>query len=294
MSSKLRSAKNQDSAKAKASSTTTHHATTAMASDQHPNSELPEDLQKLRTTLVTDLKSTLSVLIKEALDTALAPISSALDNVKQTTDSHSQRIQSLEDHLSEYSDRIVALERTVSDLQGDNKKLLAKASDLEDRSRKCNLKVVGICETLEGDDPVGFMSAFFKEVLGDDFFPTPPVLDRAHRLGTIAKPTLEQPHPRPRVFIVCFHYYHDKDRVARRRGDQLYFRGEKVFIFQDHSASTAKKRAAFNDIKDKLHKKKITYGIQMPAVRFWILHDGKREYFDSSDKADAFYNEHFA
>ena len=290
MSARLRSAKNQD--KAKVSTTASHAITLAeMTSGQrYPDSDLPEDLEKLRATLVTDLRSTLSVLIKETLDAALAPISSSLDNVKKTADSHNQRIQVLEDHLSEYSDRIVSLEKSVIGLLEDNQKLLAKSEDLERRSRKSNMRVVGIGENMERDDPIGFMSAFFKEVLGDDFSPTPLVLDRAHRIGTIAKPTEQQPRPRPRVFIVCFHYYQDKERVARRRGDQLYYRGQKVFIFQDHSASMAKKRAAFNDVKAKLHTKKINFGIQMPAARLWIMHEEKRVYFDSSDTAEAFYN----
>lgn len=101
-------------------------------------------------------------------------------------------------------------------------RLLAKPEYLQNHSRRSNLRVVGIPENTEAQDPVAFMSAFFAEVLGSDFFPTPPVLDRAHRIGPT---TTEDARNWARV-IVCFLYH--KERVARRRGDQLYFRGTTV------------------------------------------------------------------
>ncbi|KAJ3583515.1 hypothetical protein NHX12_017134 [Muraenolepis orangiensis] len=108
----------------------------------------------------------------------------------------------------------------------------------------------------KAQDTVSFMSGFFAEVLGD-FFPTPPVLDRAHRMGPASA---DKERHRPRVFMVCFHYHRDKQRVARETGGNnfIYFRGHKVFIFQDHSANTAHKRSAFNTVKAKLHKRKVT------------------------------------
>lgn len=261
--------------------------------DEHLDSsaELPADLERLRSTLITDLGATLSILIKDALNTALGPISASLENIRKTTDSHGQRIQDLEHNLSDYSDRIVELERCTKTLKDDNMRLLAKTEDLENRSRRSNLRVVGIPEKMEGRDPVAFMSAFFAEVLGSEFFPTPPILDRAHRIG----PTpAEGGSNRARVVIVRFHYYRDKERVARRRGDQLSFRGHRVFIFQDHSASAARKKAAFNGVKAKLHDKKVEFGIQMPAARLWITHNGERVFFDSPEKAQAFYDHHFS
>lgn len=263
----------------------------AMLDEHLDPSRLPADLEKLRCTLVSDLGTTLSTLIKEALDTALGPISASLENIRKTTDSHGQRIQDLERHLSEYSDRIVELEECTKTLRADNVRLLAKTEDLENRSRRSNMRIIGIPEKLEGGDPVAFMSAFFAEVLGADYFPDgAPIIDRAHRLGS----TPASERSRPRVFIVRFHYYRDKERVAGRRGDQLYFRGHKVFIFQDHSASTAQRRASFNAVKAQLYEKKVKFGIRMPAARLWIQHDGSRHFFDSPEEAQTFYNQHFA
>lgn len=49
--------------------------------------------------------------------------------------------------------------------------------NLKNRSRCCNLKVINVVEKSEGTDVVKFMSNFFANVLGDDMFPTPLVLD---------------------------------------------------------------------------------------------------------------------
>ncbi|KAJ3594149.1 hypothetical protein NHX12_006481 [Muraenolepis orangiensis] len=182
--------------------------------------------------------------------------------------------------LYDYSNTTITIE--------DNTRLLYKVEDLENRSRRSNLRIVGIPKKTEAQDPVSFMLSFFAEILGSDFFPTPPVLDRANRIGPASA---DKERNWPRVFIVCFHYHRDKGQVARRRGEQLYFRGNKVI--QDHSANTARKRSAFNAVKGKLHEKKVKFGIQMPALRLWVVHDGTRVFFDSPEQAQTFYDRHF-
>jgi hypothetical protein len=57
------------------------------------------------------------------------------------------------------------------------------------------------------------MSTFFADALGPGVFQSPPLLDRAHRIG----PKPSNPNSeglKPRV-IVRFHYYQDKERAWR-------------------------------------------------------------------------------
>lgn len=55
------------------------------------------------------------------------------------------------------------------------------------------------------------------EVFGKDFFPIPPLLDRAHRLGL--PQTSENGRARP--FIMLFHHFSDKEkRAAALPGEQ--------------------------------------------------------------------------
>ena len=62
-----------------------------------------------------------------------------------------------------------------------NAKLKAKLTDLEGRSRRCNVRLIGVPEAVEGSWPTSFFSNFLVDVLGKDVLPSPPELDRAHR-----------------------------------------------------------------------------------------------------------------
>lgn len=193
---------------------------------------LPEDLEKLRSILLSDMTQTVHSVIKDELETALSPVNTTLEQVKAYYESHEERIRGVENNLSEYSDRLVSAESAIAALQDENSSLKKKLDDLENRSRRSNLRVVGIPENLEGSDPVKFMTEFFLEVLGAEFFSGPLLLSRAHRVG--AKPTDGQ-RSRPRVFLVCFHYFQDKHRVNRQR-QELTFRGNGVFFHNEETS----------------------------------------------------------
>ncbi|KAJ7995644.1 hypothetical protein DPEC_G00246720 [Dallia pectoralis] len=225
--------------------------------------DLQASLQSLRSGLVaeltsvleTQLNSAIEAAVTPAVEAALAPLSSMLDGIRSTAEEQGRRMDAFEHDMCDYSDRIVALEETVARLSSENQQLKDKNDDLESRSRRCNLRIVGIPEKMERGDPVGFMTGFFTEVLGTTLVPAPLKLDRAHRIG--APPTPDGVNPKPRVFIVRFHNFQDKERVLRRQSrDQLIFRGIKVFIFPDLTSSIAKKRALFLGIKRRLSEKK--------------------------------------
>ena len=114
---------------------------------------LPPDLDKLRAVLLSDLTTTLTTAMKMVVDEALRPISAALDAVKSTTDSLNLKITDMETALSDHSDRITALEETCTRLQSEITQLMAKTQDLELRSRRNNLRVIGIPEKTRGSRP---------------------------------------------------------------------------------------------------------------------------------------------
>ncbi|KAJ7999903.1 hypothetical protein DPEC_G00199240 [Dallia pectoralis] len=165
---------------------------------------------KLSDLIAGQLQSAIEAILKPAIEAALGPITSVLDGIGVSVEAQGRQISDLEQGLSDYSDRAVALELAVTRLTSECAQMADKIDDLESRSHRCNLRVVGIPERLEGADPVAFMSGFFPEVLGDSFAPSPMKLDRAHHLG---------PHPTPgsaaksgpRVMIVKFHNFRDNE-----------------------------------------------------------------------------------
>ncbi|TNN40476.1 hypothetical protein EYF80_049354 [Liparis tanakae] len=158
---------------------------------------LPADLEKLRTMLLSDLKST--------IQKALAPLADLINKLREPR-------------------RIMAGVLPVS------KKTL---DDLENRSRRCNLRVTNLAEKIEGTDPVKFMSGFFAETLGSDLFPTPPTLDTGSGLGSGS-------NSKPRTMMVTFHYFQDKDRALRLSRDKLNYRGGRVVFYPGYSAAVTR------------------------------------------------------
>src|SRR4029434_4554729 len=98
MSSKANRRNNKATEKDQASTRSENMATASM-----PDA-LPEDLEKLRSILLTDMTQAVHSALKNELETALTPVNSTLEQVKSYYESHDERIRGVEDHLSEYSD----------------------------------------------------------------------------------------------------------------------------------------------------------------------------------------------
>lgn len=282
--------RNKNTTTALPATTNSDHASASASASGASTVKLPVDLDNLRTALMSDLTSA----ITNQLNAALAPIAAAIEGFSTRIDSQDRRIVDVEQHLSSYSDRVVSLERAVEQLSAANKQLTDKMEDLESRSRRCNLRVIGIPEGAEGADPVAYMSKFFADVLGADVFQSPPLLDRAHRIGP--KP----PNPnaeglKPRVVIVRFHYYQDKERAWRWgivNKKQLTHAGRKVYIFPDFNASVAKKRAAFTDVRRRLKERDVQFSLRFPA-QLRIDHGNEKLSFNSPRDAQSWIDSKF-
>ncbi len=254
--------------------------------------KLPLELENLRVTLISELSSTIAEQVKAAIDSALAPVVASFESFKSSIESQGRHIDELDQHLYDYSDRIVALEQTVLKLTSSNKQLTDKVEDLESRSRRCNLRVISIPERAEGSDPVTFMSQFFQDVLGSEIFPTPSLLDRAHRIGPAS--SADRENQRPRVMIERFHYYGDKEKVLQHgNGNQLFYQSRKVFIFPDLSSSVAKRRAAFSAVRNNLREKNVRFSLKFPT-RLVIDLDDEKFQFNCPKEAQRWFNERYS
>ncbi|KAK7940611.1 hypothetical protein WMY93_003937 [Mugilogobius chulae] len=103
------------------------------------------------------------------------------------------------ERTGELDTRMVTMEANYKELSNRYEKLLRKTDDMENRTRRCNLR---IWEYLRLEQVLGG---------GPNGLEKPPVLDRAHR----ALGPLPPEGGRPRPFIVCAHYYQEKERIQR-------------------------------------------------------------------------------
>ena len=113
---------------------------------------------------------------------------------------------------------------------------------MEGRMRRCNIRIIGVPETPDCSTTT-FVSKLLPEVLQLD---KEPLIDCSHwSLG------LKKTDGKPRAIIAKLHYYQDCVQIlqrARNRGP-LCFNGEPITIFPDYTATVAKARAAFTELR---------------------------------------------
>ncbi|KAE8277142.1 hypothetical protein D5F01_LYC25047 [Larimichthys crocea] len=170
-------------------------------------------LETLIIELIKSRKSTTAELTA-FLNTALAPINSALESITTTMAKHTSTSSEMETALSTHSDNIVSLEP-------------------------------GLPEDIEGSNPRQFMADLFKEVAAEALLNSTPELDRAHRSL--------RPKPRQGScpVIVHFHRFIHKERVLlwAKEHRNMTYRGHNIKFYEDFSPAVAKRRAAFNQVK---------------------------------------------
>lgn len=250
------------------------HAAVATSCDanQFNMGTLTQLLEKHKVELASEFKISISVL------------EAKIDLVQTTVSGHGERITSLEANAGSVDSRLLSLEATYAELITVSEKLKAKTADLEARSRRNNLRIIGLPESIEGPRPTDFFSALLAQLLGEDVLPTPPVLDRAHR-SLAPKPKQGE---RPRPVIVRFHDFQTKERVlreARKRRSALLYLGKPVAIFEDFIPEVMAQRAAYREVMAALYKRGLKPSLRYPAKLYITASNGEKILLSSVDKA---------
>ncbi|RXN33954.1 E3 ubiquitin- ligase SMURF2-like protein [Labeo rohita] len=142
---------------------------------------------------------------------SIKPLQASLDTLRETVGSFQHRLASTEILVGENFERLVAVEATSKSLKAQNSSLLDQIDDLENRSRRANLRIINIPEGGEdGKDPIGFVSGLMKDSM-ESVFNSPPELECVHR-ALRPRPGAGQP---PRPFIVCFYRYQEKEKALQ-------------------------------------------------------------------------------
>ncbi|CAH2248957.1 Hypothetical predicted protein [Pelobates cultripes] len=211
------------------------------------------DLQSLTTTLTASLTSAVTALRTdmEAQDSRIQ----ALETQAQAT----QRQASAADTaLTRQGNMLLALRRQVE--------------DLDNRSRRSNIRVRGMPEGEETENVVELLTALFCQILGNQ---APPDIrfERAHRA---LRPRNRDGDPRD--IICCLHSFPLKERImqrARTRPTWRYQEAE-VSLYNDLSPTTLEARRALRPITTALRERNIPYkwgfpfSIQVRHHNEWI------------------------
>ncbi len=155
------------------------------------------------------------VKLESGLDVKVDSIIKCIDDVAAVTLATRQaeaetRIASLEDDIAPIKGKLVALEKL-------NMALTEKVTDLEGRSRRDNIRILNLKESVEESDPIHFFESFIPKLLA---LSVPSIaINRAHR--GLGMPT----DGRPRPVIIKIHRSRDDATIltaARCKGQFPY------------------------------------------------------------------------
>ncbi len=193
---------------------------------------------------------------------------------KQTCD----RVDSV--HAAAREDR-----RTVTDLRNQLERLTEKMTDIEDRSRRNNVRLVGLPEVVEGSDVAGFLSVnlskWIPSLKGRNI-----EIDRAHRVYDGRKNS-----DRPHTLIFCVLRWHDRSEILKgaRQAYPVKCTQDNVSLlfFPDFSPATAARRKSFVPVLRTMTALGLQPFLTYPAV-IKLRHGGEQRSFDSLRKAEDF------
>lgn len=215
-----------------------HEELTALANKQHDSEPEP-----------TDILSAIRGL-QNRMDERFNTLEASLLATRASVTSLSARVQEIEEAGSDYDRRLTDVEMSLTSLRTENETLRHKLVDLEARSRRQNIRIVGIPEKMENGRMEEFLSKFIPELFGADKFAKPLKVDRAHRLGS----QIPTDGGRPRVVIARLHHYLIKERILQlaREAFPLLYNGKPIFVFPDFPTEVVKKRQAFGEVRKRL------------------------------------------
>ncbi|KAI4880552.1 hypothetical protein NFI96_007352 [Prochilodus magdalenae] len=173
----------------------------------------------------------------------------SFQTLQTTLQTVTEKMNVAEEQIQEHEVRISSLETALAETQRKNELLRLKLDDLEGRSRRNNIKIVGVPEGEEKGKPTEFVTGLLPKLLGATHFAEPLIVDRAH--------CVLQPKPpegaKPRTIIARVHFYTEKERILQlRAGRNLDYNGHKVYIFPDYTAEVLSQRRSFRDVMQAL------------------------------------------
>lgn len=227
--------------------------------------------------------------VTKVMDEKLAPVLELLKKHGDTLDNHEkrlteaeQRIVTLEDASDPVKTKVEVLEKTVDFLT-------ERLDEMENRSRRMNIRILGVPEDVEGTNPTRFFERWLPEVLQIKTKNGRIKLESAHR-SLAPKPSLKQ---KPRLVIARFHNYQDKQRVMdaswdlARKNQAVKHGDSTVMFFQDFSATLVRKRKGYNSVKRRLQALGAEYRLLYPA-KLKITYRGSSQVFDNPTEAEKY------
>ncbi|KAJ8358019.1 hypothetical protein AAFF_G00043480 [Aldrovandia affinis] len=135
--------------------------------------------------------------LKAEFTTRHDEVLTAIHEIKKDLSSFAGRLDTAENRIGKTEDIVAVMEDRLGKMQKVVTTLTDKCDDLENRSRRSNLRVVGLPEQAEGKDAESFLEKWIPEVLGLEHFSTPLIIGELTELvspGLTSRQLLDLDH----------------------------------------------------------------------------------------------------
>lgn len=182
-----------------------------------------------------------------------------------------RRVNQVEHKMEEYTSSYNVMVEAHSAQGEDILWLKDKIADLEDRSRRNNLKMRGVPESVPPSQLLQFAQAFFSTLI-PEATASDLLVDRIHR---VPKPSF-LPDDTPRDVLMRIHYYHIKDRILQvsRKQENIPQQYAAIRVLPDLSRHTLQRRRNLLTITKALRNHNILHKWKYPAT-LSITHNGQ-------------------
>lgn len=217
-----------------------------------------------------------------------AKLQQTVQDIKTQLHQLSSQVSANESRIGENLQDVVTLKANYTALQKSHLQLSNKVDDLENRSRRCNLRIVGLPEEVKGPDLFKFLHSTLPDLLGIQDACSGMIIERAHRLG----PVRSESEIRPRVVIFKTLNFLHKEAIwmASRRCKELRWKSSRLHIFQDYSAEVTRARKEFTGLCARLIKENKKFALLFPA-RLRLFDGSSYKDFMTVEDADGYLKE---
>ncbi len=238
----------------------------------------------------------MTLAVRDALDSVLIPALLELREDIQATNNFVKELraelEAIATAAKQTRDRVDSFQaaaredrRTVTDLGNQLERLTEKMTDMEDRSRRNNVQLVGLPEGAEGSNAAGFLRVNLSKWI-PSLRDRNIEIDRAHRVYDGRKNS-----DRPRTLIFRVLRWHDRSEILRgaRQANPVKCTQDNVTLlfFPDFSPARTIRRKAFNPVLKKMTALGLQPFLTYPAA-IKLRHKGEQRSFDSPQKAEDF------
>lgn len=225
-------------------------------------------------------ESTMKDMLLSLRKTLFNDFSDMMAPLSATVQTNSDKIHYLETKMGELYSAHNDLVDAYTDQENENQRLQTKLTDLEDRSRRNNIKFRGIPESVPPNELTNFIQRLMKALL-PSLSDIELCIDRAHR---IPKPKF-LPDTAPRDTLARIHYYHVKERVmaAAKQNPVVPDDFTCISLYTDISQQTAMNRKKLATLTKILQNNSVAYRWGFPT-KLLVTWNGKMFPIHSVDK----------